>query len=151
MEYFTTRKLFLFPPYSIDVKEREKLDKFLKFLDDSKVATIFPKRDIDMSLKGGRPSYSYYDMLATVLYSFAFTSGTLRTIESSCKYDLRFMYLMNYDTPNYSKFGQFINEVIVPNRKEIFKLITNQIIKECGITIDDVFIDGSKFEADANK
>ena len=151
MNYFTTRKTFLFPPYTIDVKEEEKLLKFLRFLDDSNVASLFPNRNIDVSAKGGRPPYSYYDMLATVLYSFAFSSGTLRTMETSCKYDLRYMYLMNYGIPNYSKFCQFINEVIVPSRKEIFKLITNQIIKVCDLTIDDVFIDGSKFEADANK
>ena len=151
MNNFTTRKTFLFPPYTIDVKEENKLFKFLQLLDKSNVDSLFPRRNIDESIKGGRPPYSYYDMLATVLYSFAFSSGTLRTIETSCKYDLRYMYLMNYDAPNYSKFCQFINDIIVPNRQEIFKLITSQIIKECDLTIDDVFIDGSKFEADANK
>ena len=151
MNNFTTRKTFLFPPYTIDVKEENKLFKFLQLLDKSNVDSLFPRRNIDESIKGGRPPYSYYDMLATVLYSFAFSSGTLRTMETSCKYDLRYMYLMNYDAPNYSKFCQFINDIIVPNRKEIFKLITSQIIKECDLTIDDVFIDGSKFEADANK
>ena len=146
---FTTRKTFLVPSFDLDIKERDKLDKFLLLLDKTGVSKIFPKDDYLNC--GGRPHYSYYDMFATVLYGFAFGSSTLRELESSCRYDLRYIYLMEQERPSHIRFGEFINDVVVPNRKEIFKLITNQIIKECNLNIDDVFIDGSKFEADANK
>ncbi|MBQ0035566.1 MAG: transposase, partial [Firmicutes bacterium] len=146
---FTTRDVFLIPSFDLDVKEKEKMDKFLLFLDKSGIANLFPD---DRYLNyGGRPHYSYYDMFATILYGFAFDSCTLRDLEESCKYDLRYFYLMQQKRPAHTRFGEFINKVIVPSRKEIFKLVTNQIIKECGLIIDDVFIDGSKFEADANK
>ena len=146
---FTTRETFLVPSFDLDVKERKKIDSFLLLLDKSGVSNIFP--DDSYLDYGGRPHYSYYDMFATILYGFAFGSCSLRDLEESCKYDLRYFYLMEQKRPAHTRFGEFINKIIIPNRKEIFKLITNQIIKECNLTIDDVFVDGSKFEADANK
>ena len=102
-------------------------------------------------LKGGRPSYNDCNLLVIILYGFAFGNPTLCDLEEACKYDLRYFYLMEQERPKHAIFGNFINEVIVPNAEEIFHLITNEIIDECGIDIEDVFIDGSKFEADANR
>lgn len=100
---------------------------------------------------GGRPHYSYINLLATILYGFTYNSPTLRELESSCKFDLRYIYLMEQETPSHMVFANFINTVIVPNRDEIFKRITHQIFVKMGIKIEDAFIAGSKFEADANK
>lgn len=143
---FTTRETFLIPSFDLEVKEREKLDKFLLLLEKSNIDEFFPKDE-----DNGRNHYSYYDLLATILYGFAFSNSTLRQLETACKFDLRYFYLMEQKQPKHTAFGDFINNVILPNRDEIFKRITNQIIKECNLIIDDVFIDGSKFEANANK
>lgn len=151
MTNFTTRKLFLVPSFELDVKETEKLDRFLCVLEKSGVDEIFPIKDSSLLEKGGRPSYNSYDLFATILYGFAFGSPTLRELETSCKYDLRYFYLMQQERPTHIRFGEFINTVILPNRNRIFSMITNQIIKECHLEIKDIFIDGSKFEADANK
>ncbi|MDO4468190.1 MAG: transposase [Bacillota bacterium] len=148
---FTTRKTFLVPSFELDVEERENLDKFLLFLEESGVSKFLTLKEDKELEKGGRPSYSRHNLFATILYGFTFNSSSLRDLESSCKYDLRYFYLMEQDRPGHTSFGDFINEVIVPNRREIFHLITSQIIKECELNIDDAFIDGSKFEADANK
>ena len=58
---------------------------------------------------------------------------------------------MEQERPIYTKFCDFINKVIVPNEEEIFSLLSIQIAKEMGIEMDDAFIDGTKFEANANK
>ena len=133
------------------MKEREKLNRFLLLLEESGVEKFFPIKESFILGKGGRPSYNPYDIFSTILYGFAFGSSTLRELETSCKYDLRYFYLMQQERPTHIRFGEFINEVILPNRNEIFALITNQIIKECHLSLEDVFIDGSKFEADANR
>ncbi len=91
---FTMRKTFLIPSFDLDAKEREKLDRFLRVLERSKIEELFPVKEDFVSDKGGRPHYSYYDMLATILYGFAFGSPTLRELETSCKYDFRYFYLM---------------------------------------------------------
>ena len=148
---FTTRKTFLVPSFDLDAKEEKKMNRFLSVLEKSKVAELFPLKEETGADKGGRPHYSYYDMLATIMYGFAFGSPTLRELEISCKYDLRYFYLMQQERPGHTVFGDFVNDFILPNRKEIFKRITSSIIEEMKIPLDECFIDGSKFEADANK
>lgn len=85
------------------------------------------------------------------MYCFAFGKASLRDIEDKSKFDLRVIYLMNSENVSYKTFGNFINEVILPNRYEIFSIITKTIFDECEIKMDKAYVDGSKFEADANK
>ena len=101
--------------------------------------------------KGGRPGYNIYNMLAGILYSFAFNKASLRNIEELCTYDLRVIYIMENEIPTYKTIGNFINEYIVPNKEKIFSLITKAIFEECNLKMDKAYIDGSKFEANANK
>ena len=100
---------------------------------------------------GGRPSYNPYNLLAAIIYCFAFSKASLRDIEDNCKYDLRLIYIMNNQIPSYKTIGNFINKIVVPNRIKIFALITNQIFKECKLNMDKAYIDGTKIEANANK
>ena len=78
-------------------------------------------------------------------------SSSLRELEASCRYDTRFMYIMNQVSPSHITFGRYINKVIKPNQEKIFSLITDAILKHFNIEINDCFIDGTKIEADANK
>lgn len=151
MPYFNTGRLFLVPSFDIEVQEQEKIERFLTLLDNSGVATVISKYIKNETSKGGRPGYNYYHLFATILYGFAFTRCTLRELADACRYDLRFICLMEQERPIYTKFCDFINKVIVTNEEEIFSLISIQIAKELGIEMDDAFIDGTKFEANANK
>jgi len=151
MPYFSTERIFLVPSLELEVKEKQKIDKFLSLLDKSGVGEIISKYINNNTSSGGRPGYNYYRLFATIIYGFAFTRCTLRDLADACKFDLRFIYLMEQETPIYTKFCDFINKVIVPNEETIFSLITMQISKEMNIEMDDAFIDGTKFEANANK
>ena len=75
----------------------------------------------------------------------------VRKIEDLCNYDLILIYIMENEIPTYKTIGNFINDYIVPNRDEIFSLVTKAIFDECKLKMDKAYIDGSKFEADANK
>ena len=61
----------------------------------------------------GRLRYNPVNMLKTVLFGFM-TSGycSLRELEDNCKVNIRFMYLMDHQTPSYRTFGYFINEIL---------------------------------------
>lgn len=151
MGYFTTRKVFLVPSFDLNAKEEEKMLKFLDLLEKSNVASIIEKSIKNNKGKGGRPSVNYYNLFATILYGFAFGRKTLRDLEDACEHDLRYIYLMEQTKVDHATICSFINKVVVPNEKEIFSLINAQIKGELGIEFDDAFIDGSKFEANANK
>lgn len=151
MPYFNTGRTFLVPSFEIEVKEKVKIERFLSLLDDSGVGEIISNYVKNNTSKGGRPGYNYYRLFATIVYGFAFTKCTLRELAEACKIDLRFIFLMEQERPLHTKFCDFINKVIVPNEDEIFSRITIQIAKEMKIKTDEAFIDGTKFEANANK
>jgi len=149
--YFNTRKMFLTPSFELNVEEEAKLLKFLLFLENSNVSSIINKYIESNKRKGGRPNVNYYNLFATIIYGFTFGRDTLRDLEDTCLYDLRYIFLMEQTKVSYSTFSHFIKKVIVPNEKEIFSLLNLQIKKELNIYFDDANIDGTKFEANANK
>lgn len=153
MNNYITKSNFLVDCYASIAEQAEKIDKFIDLLEDSGVFE-FIKENINISdnvEQGGRPRYSPYRLLTLILYNFAFGNGKLRDIEERCKYDLRCMYIMNNKAPTHMTIGSFINDYILPNQTEIFSIINNTIFKFCSIKMDKMYIDGSKFEANANK
>ena len=110
MTNFTTRKTFLLPSFDLDVKEEEKMYRFLTLLERSGISSLFPKRNENDLFKGGRPPYSYCNLFATILYGFAFNRPSLRDLEEACMYDLRYFYLMEQERPKHSVIYKDLNK-----------------------------------------
>lgn len=63
------------------------------------------------AFKLGRPGYNCVSMRKTVLFGFMDTGyASLRELEDRCKTNIRYMYLMDYETPGYRAFSYFINK-----------------------------------------
>lgn len=100
----------------------------------------------------GRPGYNRVNMLKTILFGFMDTGyASLRELEDRCKTNIRYMYLMDYETPSYRSFSYFINEEIKESAQDIFKAVMAYIEKADNVDLQHLYIDGSKFEANANK
>ena len=100
----------------------------------------------------GRPRYNRVNMLKTVLFSFMDIGyASLRDMEKQCKINIRYMYLMDYAQPSYRAFSYFINEEIEGQIEDIFQAVMEYIIREDHVDLQHLYIDGSKFEANANK
>ena len=121
-------------------------DRFMEGIDLKKYLKNVPEH------KTGRIRYDPVDMLKTVIFGFM-TSGycSLRELEDNCRVNLRFMYLMDHQTPSYRTFGYFINEILKDSIEEIFNDINQKLFKEEHVDLHHLYIDGSKFEANANK
>ena len=102
--------------------------------------------------KSGRLRYNPVNLLKTVLFGFM-TNGycSLRELEDNCKVNLRFMYLMDRETPSYRTFGYFINEILKSSVEEIFSDINHAVFEEEHVDLQHLFIDGFEFEANASK
>ena len=149
MEEFSTKQGFLFYSFPLYEEEKEKIDGFLALLDRSGVAELLYER----AKKGqcGRPSYDPYKLFAAVLLGFALGSPSLREMETSLRNDLRFIYVLEGEAPDHTTISRFINEVILPQKEELFSRIMKAIFASCGLTMDTAYIDGTKIEADANR
>ncbi len=114
------------------------LDKYLKCIPDYQT---------------GRIRYNPVNMLKTVLSGFM-TKGymSLRELEDSWRVNLRFMYLMDNEHPStYRTFKYFINKVLTGSIKDIFYDINQKSLETEHVDLKHIYIDGSKFEAKANK
>ncbi len=151
MAYFVTFQERLFPTAELPKGERKIIDKFLQLLEDSGVGEIIYQNTHKDRSSGGRIPYNPYRLFASIIYAFSKHSGSLRKIEESLKFDLRFLYINDQETPSYVTLSQFLNNVVVKNFETIFSKITAAIINKYQIPIDDCFIDGTKIEANANK
>ena len=74
-----------------------------------------------------------------------------RELEDSCKVNLRFMYLMDLEVPILSDFWIFINEILKDSIEKLFCDINQKIFEKEHTDLQHLYIDGSKFEANANK
>jgi len=121
-------------------------DEFMEGIDLEKHLKDIPVQ------RTGRPRYNPVNMLKTVLFGFM-NSGyiSLRELEDNCRVNLRFMYLMDHEKPSYHAFGDFINAVLSGQIEDIFKDINKVIFEKEHVDLNHLYIDGSKFEANANK
>lgn len=121
-------------------------DRLMGGIDLNKYLTDIPEYTT------GRLRYNPVNMLKTVLFGFM-TSGycSLRELEDNCKVNIRFMYLMDHQTPSYRTFGYFINEILQDKIENIFNDINYAIFNDEHVDLQHLYIDGSKFEANANK
>ena len=135
---------------------------FSDYLDISDPVFIFDEFmegiDLEAYLKNipetetGRIRYNPVNMLKTVLFGFM-NNGyiSLRELEENCKVNLRFIYLMDHEKPSYRTFGYFINDVLSGSIEDIFADINKKIFEKEQVDLDHLYIDGTKFEANANK
>ena len=121
-------------------------DRLMGGIDLNKYLTDIPEYTT------GRLRYNPVNMLKTVLFGFM-TSGycSLRELEDNCKVNIRFVYLMDHQTPSYRTFGYFINEILQDKIENIFNDINHAIFNDEHVDLQHLYIDGSKFEANANK
>ena len=151
MAYFTIQQGYFFLCSDIPSEEKQKLNEFLLILEESGVGKIIEEAVGRRHETGGRPAYNPYRLFATLLYAFSRHSGSLRRIEESIRFDTRFMYLMGQEVPSYSTISRFCNNVVVAGQRKIFSCIMSAIVRKYGIDVSDVFIDGTKLEANSNK
>ena len=69
----------------------------------------------------GCNGYNSVNMLKTILFCFMDKGYIfLRELEDECKVNIRYMYLMDYETQTYKTFGNFINENLIDTAEEIY-------------------------------
>ena len=148
---FITSKVLLDIPYTLDVEEKQKIDQFLQFLDETGVGEIINKYVKNNTSKGGRPNVDYYRLFAVIVYAFSYSKATLRQIETLCKFDLRYLHMMYGVVPDFTTISRFLNKVLLENEHELFYQITFAVAEKMKLTYDTFYIDGTKIEANANK
>ena len=89
------------------------------------------------------------------LVVFGFMNGyySLRNISAACRYDVRMMYLLHgKKAPSHERFGDFIRNRLVGDVMEnLFYQLVTKLLERGHICFANLFVDGTKIEANANR
>ena len=97
-------------------------------------------------------SVSPRTLLKIVLYSYMNGDYSSRSMELNCKRDINFMYLLEgAPVPDHATFARFRSIHFAPCSKRILAEMSNTLFDLGEISGENIFIDGTKIEASANK
>ena len=91
-------------------------------------------------------------LLKLEIYSYMDHDYTSRSMETNCKRDINYMYLLaGAQIPDHATFARFRSIHFAPCAKRIMAEFTNLLYELGEISGEYIFIDGTKIEANANR
>jgi len=99
----------------------------------------------------GRDGYNSTSLLKIILFSFMINVRSTRKIADLCANDIRLMWLSNNIRPSHNTISRFIKHNISNCIEDIFVEVNNYFIMKDDINTDVLYVDGTKFEANANR
>ena len=107
----------------------------------------------DKDYKTGRPKCDAQKLLKVILFAFMEHGiSSLRDLEKLCRNDIRFLYLLDgMKAPSFATFGNFIRNELTASIEQIFRDINTYIFETEQVDLQHTYIDGTKFEANANR
>ena len=87
-----------------------------------------------------------------LVYGYMTGKYSCREIENACKRDICFMWLLNGSVvPDNTTIARFQNERLLPVIERLFYQVIERLYELKEIKFENIFIDGTKIEANANK
>ena len=99
----------------------------------------------------GRKGYDNVMLLKIVLFARMIGVNDLRSLESLCRHDIRFMYITDEERPSFMAFERLLKNYLTDDIDHIFFDISENIGKLMNTDKTVQYIDGTKFEANANR
>lgn len=99
----------------------------------------------------GRPPYHPHLMIKVWVYGFCNKIYTSRPLAKKLREDLCFMWLAGGQQPCFKTLSTFRGYRMQGMIEKIFREVLLYLVEHDYIDLDDLYIDGSKWEANANK
>ena len=119
------------------------------------VDSIIDKVDIQSILDtyrgGGSSGYHPRMLLKVLIYAYLKNIYSSRQMEEALKENIHFMWLSGMSKPDHNTINRFRGKRLDGNLKEIFGSVVQMLANEGYLNIKEVYIDGTKIEANANR
>lgn len=135
-------------PLNLEIKldSKNEVVSFLKALEGVNLHKFLKRKE-----SRGRKGYDRVMLLKVILFAYFINERELRKIEDLCRHDIRFLYLSKESTPSHMAFERMMTNYLKQDIDDIFFEISSIIGDKMEINTDIQYIDGTKFEANANK
>lgn len=104
------------------------------------------------SSKGRKPALEPITMFKILVYAYSQNIYSSRAIEKACRRDINFRWLLaGAQAPDHSTIDRFRQKYAASTVEGLFYQFVNHLYKSQEINYENVFIDGTKIEANANR
>ena len=100
---------------------------------------------------GGTSSFHPKVLLKILIYAYLRNLYSSRKIEQALKENLHFMWLSGGATPDHNTISNFRSGRLKGKFKSIFNQVVILLHEQEYLTLKDIFVDGTKIEANANR
>ena len=100
---------------------------------------------------GGTSSYHPRMLLKVIIYSYLRNLYSSRKIEQALQENIHFMWLSGQSRPDHNTINDFRGKRLKGELKKIFNQVVMLLAGEGIINIKDLYVDGTKIEANANR
>ena len=122
------------------------LDQVLEDLDYTKLYLTY-------SEKGRNPSADPRSLFKVLVYAYSQNIFSSRKIEDACMYDVRYHYLLqSTHAPDHNTINRFRKHHLKGDvLSDLFCQFAEKLMEAGEVSLSEIFIDGTKIEANANK
>jgi transposase len=100
---------------------------------------------------GGTSSYHPKMMLKIMVYSYLLNIYSSRKMEAAVRENIHFMWLSGMQTPDHNTINSFRGHRLKDTLKDIFTQIVQLLAAEGLVSLQEVYVDGTKIESVANR
>lgn len=119
------------------------------------VNDVIDRIDLDPLLRhykpGGTSVYHPRMLLKVLVYGYLSNIYSSRKMEAALKENIHFMWLAAMNKPDHNTLARFRSERLKDALRQIFGQIVELLIKEGLVNIKEIYTDGTKIEANANR
>jgi transposase len=120
------------------------LDAVLERMDYTKLYAAYSRY--------GRIETSPKNLFKVIIYGGMNGRFSSRKIEESCRRDVNFMYLLGREpAPDHATIARFRSERLSGVIDDLYDQLVKQLVEMGELSLESVFIDGTKLEANANR
>ena len=105
---------------------------------------------LEYKLKG-RSSYHPLMLLKVILFGYVNNIYSSRKLENACRENVNFMWLSGMSFPDHNTINRFRGVRLKDSLRAIFEEVVKLLAEENVLSLEDVYTDGTKIEANANK
>lgn len=99
----------------------------------------------------GTSSYHPQMLLKVLVYGYVSNVYSSRKLELACKENINFMWLSGMSYPDHNTINRFRSVRLKDALRSVFEEVVKLLAEEGLLSIEEVYTDGTKIEANANK
>lgn len=99
----------------------------------------------------GTSSYHPLMLLKVLVYGYVSNIYSSRKLEAACKENIHFMWLSAMNRPDHHTINRFRGERLKDALRKVFEQVVTLLAEEGLLSIEEIYTDGTKIEAHANK